>query len=222
MADLGVPPRHRGPLRRLAELADEDGDRLVEELTALPAFTAMPDVASRLQGVTRGGTASEARDLAEALISLTAQRGIWASDELAARVSRSEDLAVAEEERESFARLLAGLIEAQALVTMGKAIDVMTEHEHIFQSARIMTDIRPIFEDEPSSRPTGAAILSLLVINHSTDGQRKSIEFAMDRADLHALRAGVERAITKIESLRALVTEAGLTDFEYEEVNERD
>lgn len=221
LAELSVPPRHRAHLGRLADLSSEERSQLVEALTALPAFTAMPDVAERLKAVITSETIEEARALAEALIALSAQRAVWSARDLAARVARSEDLAVTEDRRDSFADFLAELIEAKALVTMGKAIDVMTEHAHVYQSARLMTDIRPIFRDEPDAKPTGAALIGLLVLNHTTNGRRQSIHVAMDRADLHELRTVVDRAITKMDSLRSFLDKAELTNFEYEQVDER-
>jgi hypothetical protein len=46
--------------------------------------------------------------------------------------------------------------------TAAKAGPVLTEHERIFEDARILTDVRPIFHPDLSEKPNAAVIVHML------------------------------------------------------------
>jgi hypothetical protein len=214
MAELSVPEVHRGPLLRLQELAENEPDRLVEAVGDLDAFSPVPALAARLHDVSPDLTSLDSNGIALALVSLAAQQWRWGSDELGRLLSESRDLGIPEEGRESFSRVIHDLVELEVLKTMARALDVMSQQEHVFQNARILTDVRPIFGEDASAGPSGAVVIQTLRLEHFTDGRVQSINVSLDRQDLHDLQSVVDRAVEKGRSLRDVVARAGLPQFE--------
>ncbi len=92
---------------------------------------------------------------------------------------------------------------------------MLAQHDRNFQSARIFTDLRPLFETDPEQAPSGAVIVEMLQLETwSGDGRTETVRVAMDRADLLELRGVIERAIKKTDSLRQLMEASGVANFE--------
>lgn len=95
--------------------------------------------------------------------------------------------------------------------TTVKAGPVLTQHERIFNDARIMTDLRPIFHLDVSEKPDAAVIIHMLKINHrNIAGQQSNEFFALDSNDLIVLRAVVDRAMKKERALKDLMRDSSL------------
>ncbi len=80
-----------------------------------------------------------------------------------------------------------------------KAADLLFEQEKIFCTVRIITDLRPIFNDDAE---TIRAFIPYhnMVIKYHENGDTKEIHLALDHSDLKMLESQVERAKSK-ESL---------------------
>lgn len=86
---------------------------------------------------------------------------------------------------------------------ISKAIDLMRESENLFEKARILTDLRPIFYSNIEETPSGI-ILHNLKIEYQTSGKRNEFFIALDQKDLTQLENVIKRAITKEKSIRDL------------------
>lgn len=214
MAGLSVPEVHRFPLLRLRELAEREPERLVEAAGDLGPYPPVSDLAERLEQVAPGLTSVDSRAIALALVSLVAQRWRWEPHELGRLVSESPDLETPEADREAFARVITDLVQLDSLRTMAQALDVMNQQEHVFQRVRILTDVRPIFEEDASLGPSAAVVMHTLRMEHLTDGRVQSINVSLDEQDLTDLKAAVDRAVDKAQTLREVIARAGLPQFE--------
>jgi hypothetical protein len=94
-----------------------------------------------------------------------------------------------------------------------KALDVMTDNERIFCTARILSDIRTVFTDKPDSA-AGAVIIHNLKIGFHQDGEIQDIYFAMDDDDLEILEKAVERAKKKKNALSSILKSANVPQIE--------
>ena len=104
----------------------------------------------------------------------------------------------------------------KSLGVTSKAFDVMTEHERTYCSARILSDIRPVFgEDE--ERALGAVVIHNLQIGFHQDGEHKELYFAMDTRDIERLGSIIERARKKTTALASILRES---EVPYLEVSE--
>src|SRR5207249_2162324 len=77
--------------------------------------------------------------------------------------------------------LISALSFERTLGTAAKAGNVLTQHERIFQTARIMTDLRPIFHVDVSEKPDAAVIIHMLKISQRGD---KDLYIALDHNDV--------------------------------------
>lgn len=88
------------------------------------------------------------------------------------------------------------LLTLDSLVFVVKAIDLAFEHTNLLQSAKIITDIRPIF-DHGDNNIMGAVISHTLRIRYDSASGDNSISIAMDEADVRSLLEACTRAIAK-------------------------
>jgi hypothetical protein len=108
--------------------------------------------------------------------------------------------------------LLAALSFERSLGTTTKAGDILTRHERVFQSARIMTDMRPIFHVDVKEKPDGALVIHMLKITQRDGlGNQKDFYFALDRNDMTTLMDMIQRGLEKETTIRKMMAESGVT-----------
>jgi hypothetical protein len=113
----------------------------------------------------------------------------------------------------AFEEKLKSLLNIEPLELSTRAFDIQHEYEKVFRAARIITDIRPVF-DVPGAEAIGAMIVHNLSVKYFQDGENKEILFALDDADVTALRKVLEKAEIKSKTLEQLVEKAGVYYFE--------
>jgi len=87
-----------------------------------------------------------------------------------------------------------------------KAGPVMTEHERIFEDARILTDVRLIFHPDLSEKPSTAVVVHMLrLTTRDMLGHRQAQYFALDSNDIRFMQQLLDRAIKKEETLKQLM-----------------
>lgn len=104
---------------------------------------------------------------------------------------------------------LEALLSVKAVELTGKSIQI-NRRETIFINARIMTELRPVFDaGSDSVNVEGSLLVHQLQIHvHKGDsGDPETFSFALDRADLRALHEVVERALKKEASLEDYLRE---------------
>ncbi len=97
-----------------------------------------------------------------------------------------------------------------------KAINLLLERSKLIQNTRIISDIRPVFEEETIESPNYCLITHNLRIQYTKGilkNNKKTI-FALDHQDLINLQKQIERALEKEEELQKLCQKAGLEIFE--------
>jgi hypothetical protein len=103
-----------------------------------------------------------------------------------------------------FSERLSRLLDIETLKVTAKAFALYSEHEHLFCSARILTDARPIYIDDPSAPPMAMIITHTLKIDyHGAGGRLHEIYIGMGSNDIDEIRDVLDRAEKKAKSLRA-------------------
>jgi len=97
----------------------------------------------------------------------------------------------------------------KSLGVTAKAMDVLTEQERTYCSARILTDIRPVFTSSVTS-PSGAMIIHNLQIRFHSGKEHEEFYFALDTNDIKQLKSVVERAEEKAKALQTVIETAKL------------
>lgn len=214
----GIPSQYEDGFAKLRLLNDEQARELSAALGEVPPtmdYSAMTSALTRkISTIPQNDTA----DIVFALLHLstlqadldTSASNVAESISQMMEGSNSEKLRLPSEERERFEKFLVELLNSSSLEIAGKARSLQLEDEHVFQDARIVTDIRPVFGATPKDPPGGAVIVHTLKLSYLDDSQFKDFFLAMDARDIRILRDLLERADSKAESLRTILKDAGV------------
>jgi hypothetical protein len=112
------------------------------------------------------------------------------------------DLRAADEAK--FRERLARLLDIEALNIAAKGAALQTEHEHLFCSARVLTDARPIYGKSVSDPPAAMIITHELKLNYHEGPAGRTREFyiGLGSGDIAQLQEVLQRAEAKAHSLR--------------------
>lgn len=105
--------------------------------------------------------------------------------------------------------LLAQILSIDAVRMTIKALDVSYEYANLLQYSRIMTDVRPIF-NEGGDQIEGAVVSFTLRMSFLNAGQPKSLSIAVDAADLKILVEQCQRALRKAETAKRRFSSADI------------
>ncbi len=212
MAPLTIPRRYRVGLAAVDSLSDADVRLLVEHLQAAEPEVSFEELATPVAG--RMSADVDLARLLEAVASLNtllAEDGSGA-DSLAQEVAESENLDLTEERRAAYARRLERLMRLPVLVMAARAIEVVAEHDKVFHDARILTDVRPVFEPDPSTGVKMAAVMATMKLEYHPGGKSRiePIFVSLDHGDLEHLRQVIDRALAKMDALSGLLKETNV------------
>ena len=96
-----------------------------------------------------------------------------------------------------------------------KIISVITDHDKLFLSAKIMTDARPVFDDE-GSKVEAIAIIHMLRIHFERNSKHEDFFAALDVGDLRQLKNVIERAEKKAEVLKTTFSSTSIPYLDIE------
>ena len=212
--NIDIPDVFRPTLERIASLSSEELEQVRLALASLKVHV-KPEMNLEQAKATKTSV-SEFPEIFQALASLniTRFRVDAPLDEFVHAVAFSirlkkdqPDIRPVLEERLRF------LLSLEPLVLSAKVFDVQHEYEKIFRKARIMTDIRPVF-DPSGAEAIGAMVVHSLSVAYVQSGEHKEIVFAMDDADISALRKLLDRAENKSKTTEKLIEKSGIKYFE--------
>lgn len=218
MSALTVPEEHAGGIARIKNLAPEEVDAVVHALERATAGTER-ELFSLLRPVLDSLKPKELRELIEVLRSLYGARtGMdipadqFAAELIAAVRQREDDLRVTDpSELERLENTFERILSVHPLSMMAKARDLLYEHENTFCDARVVTDMRPVFDADIKLPPTEVVITHTLKIEYHHAGQHTEIHISVDKDDIDTLIAVLFRAQEKSATLAAVLNKSGLT-----------
>ena len=216
---LKVPPEQIVYIKKFLELPDEKVNEFLAALTNVgPQFNIFDlskelsnvvDVSPELtEGVTRVLTAIYlSRNLGKSIEEFV-DREVYPSLKIAKAFSPQ----VADAQwRKLRTFLIAALSLERTVGTTAKAGRVLTQHERIFDGARMMTDLRPIYHLDVSETPDAAVIIHMLRITQRDNlGNKSELYFALDSNDVDLMRKLFERAVKKEQTLRRVMKDSGM------------
>ena len=132
-------------------------------------------------------------------------------EEVASQIASSPKFDDPEQEQIEFSNRLLNLAKTQVARIYGKASALGAEHRCVYMDSKILTDLRPIFGDDPDEAPEGALMVHTLKLEF-IDGDRHSnrVFVALDDEDLKLLEEGIERAKQKTHTLEETLSRIGL------------
>ena len=100
---------------------------------------------------------------------------------------------------------LLNLFQAVPLMLTSKAVDLRNEAPNTFVSARVLTDIRPIFHDDPTKAPGGLIIIHTLKLVFHSGSHHRELYVGIDEQDMAQLHEVLSRAEVKSQSLISML-----------------
>ncbi len=218
---LMIPKRHQDALARVLSLPAKDQEDIALALQRLPPALMVGDLAKRV--------AAELKQPEEGIRSIVLllanlyrvrERSKVPLEEFvddlrhAAADTGRPDLKLSQDHWDRLRGTLATVMALEtSLGITAKALDVMSEHDHVFCEARVLTDVRPVFGDV-KNRPAAAVIAhTLRVTYHEGDGT-KEFFVALDVADIEILKSALGRAESKHRSMVGFMEAAGVPVLE--------
>lgn len=215
MAALRIPKQNEAGFKILAALGDDSVQELVSALRKVSPVLYGPDLASRVASEVDTIPRSDVDQIAQVLLPLYLLRERYESsvpeiaEDVCQAMDRSDDeeLRLSGEDRDQFKDHLIQLLDIEAVGVGAKALDVLFENQRSYISARIVTELRPIFGPNAEGPPAGALTVHMLKITYQEQGQQKEFFVALDTTDVGALSKVLDRADSKAESLKAFLAE---------------
>jgi hypothetical protein len=212
---LRIPDKLLKDFRVLFDLSDEDRARFRKALQDAPRFAPVSSLVPIVREALGGSSDGAGRALV-AVLAATSQvePPEWTIEKVAEEVAKSGELGNGDDSKiQAAVSFLSGLMELPAIITSAKASDLLTEHDKIFGDARIVTDIRPVFMEDPHELANGVVMVSTLRVQYQDSGGISSFYVALDTEDLVTLRNVVDRALLKIDTLKGRLDDSGLEYF---------
>lgn len=222
MAVLRVPKQYEAGLTQILSLSEESAQELVSALESTPITLYRKDILASATSKIKSISPDKVQEIIDVLIGLyvgRAETGISLQEfveDASSSVERSGQVPLSDQNRKQFQQRLFTLLNINSLAVASKAIGVLFENEHNLTSARVVTDIRPVFGESTSSPPAAAIIVHMLKIHYLQNGQHKEFFVALDTKDVQKMITVLERAKSKAESLRSLVEAAKVPYLEPE------
>jgi hypothetical protein len=211
VASLKIPERYRDGLTKIASLPDVVFEGFFAALKGCPpSYVKTADVTAYVAKAAPGVTASDAKKMVSAVLSLQSvrldaevpvQRVV--SDVGEAMQSASGGKLPASEQEKLKERLLR-ILSVSSLDSAAKALALRVDFGNVFCDAKILTDLRPIFA-KPEEAPVGTIITHTLKLVYHEHGDHKELYVALDSNDIIALKKVLERAESKEKSLTPLI-----------------
>jgi hypothetical protein len=221
---ITIPKSDLPVLKAISELVKQEFDSLLSAMHDTKAVLSkgrfIHSIAEKTNTIDRAKISSILR-VVFVLYAMKDRSGT-SSKELAQQVSASYASSIPKENRPSVEgveiltnRLIQLLSHDKTVAVTAKAFDVMTEHEHVFCGARIMSDIRPVFAGAVESAAAAVIIHNLQIGFHdSGSGEHKEFYVSLDIYDIQLFKALIERAERKTTALEAILKSAKLPYLE--------
>lgn len=214
MVRLQIPPHYETGLIKLRNLDEESFREIISALVETSPVFEPETLVSVLAPHIRTMPESDVEAIVGTLTSLfRAQTYLdLSTSELveyvceAMRESGNESLKLSEEEYAPFQKRLSDFFAIEALTYPAKVNEIVSDHDRVFVHARILTDIRPIFGPKTEEPPKGAAIVHMLNVAYQQGRKQEKLYIALDAQDIRSLISTLQRALSKEDSLKQLLS----------------
>jgi len=207
-------------LARLANISDSQFSGLLNALTKAPYFSNAKALSAHLNTSLKSERIDGLDELVLLLDNLYHLRefaGVKPDRFLNDLSQEIQDTSFAEIQNESANKAnlqnrLAKVFSIPALRIIAKADRLQRDGERLYCEAKILSDIRPVFDADPSAHPIGAVVSHTLKLAfHGTE--HTDFHVVLDTDDLEGLKTVIERALAKDKTLREIMKEAKLENL---------
>lgn len=210
MAIFHIPSRHIAVFDIISTLSRAEAETFAQTLNQVPIGYG-PEHAAEYVVDTLGKDPSDLSSFESIASVIYSMLHLAFSEKLELDEIIADAVAVYESEREGLSeekkellienlRSLAGTNKVAKFTV--KALSLQIENERRFSSAKILSDVRIVFDDDLNNENPNAIINHILRLRYIEDDERKNMFIALDTDDLSDLRDVINRAIEKDDILR--------------------
>lgn len=206
-----IPKQREEAVKKLLELKSDQRELLIKVLEQASVVRSEPELLGQVCDAMKLEDNGELlREVLKGLLNLEFGRNVrQKSPEVFSRdvcqAARNQELGPQDADWSTIETQLTRLFSCrQSIGTLSKAFAIIQEDERLFMGSRIVSDLRPVFEDDPKTAPASTLVTHRLKIDYREAGVWKEFYVALDRTDLEKLREIVERAIHKERTLEQL------------------
>ena len=209
-------------LQQVARLTGKDARALHDALHQTARLKSTSALCEQIASALPSLSEPDIEAIVSDLFAQTALAGAhnWTIEDVVTSVAADPNLNLSEAQSRKLRERLLDILQSPAVVGLARAMDVAREHEKALHTARIITDIRPVFAEEIDQEPLGAVVLHTLRLEYSADMEMQTIALAVSHAHLEVLKATISRAEQKAAAAASLLERADLTAYEVIEVGE--
>jgi hypothetical protein len=114
----------------------------------------------------------------------------------------NEQLKINPKELVRFESIMKRLMDIEPLKIVAKAFRLQRDGERLFCTAKVLSDIRPVFSEDPTSAPRGAVLTHTLNLGYHEGRGHREFHVILDSRDLEELSDVIARAQAKDKTLR--------------------
>jgi hypothetical protein len=213
---LEIPKEHIPAIGKILKLSDAAIEELISALLSTTITAEAPAMAEKIAALVPSIPLEDLGAIIDTLYSLYHVREF--SEVRPARFNRdlvdtllqNSDLGLKKDDASITGKRFQRLLNLKTLNTLSKAIRLQRGGERIYGDAKIITDIRPVFDEDVTKRPTSAVITHTLQLGYFEDGEHRQFFIVLDEQDLDALQEVIERSKTMGDTLTHLLDSAGI------------
>lgn len=216
---LNIPPEDRGAIATIKSLSPSSLDQFVAALRAAPPVSNPQEMAEHIAKQVPTIPAAKLFSVLDTLYSLYYMRDLSGVspatflDDLMDGISRNRELKPTAKDIPKLRSLLEKVLSVDSLNTVSKAARLQRDGERLYCTAKILSDIRPVFGSDATGRPAGAVLTHTLKLGYHEGKDHREFHVVLDSDDLEALADVVQRAQSKDKTLRNLLREAKLPNL---------
>ncbi len=220
MATLKIPESEFTVLRKIAELDEPAFLDLVKAIGETDPSFLQSDFSGGLESKVSGIKRS---DLKSILKTISALYSIMENRKKSPEDLTNDLVETIELGRpRNFPAEKAGVLKAHVQTLLGfdkiiglasKAMDVMTDQDHIFCGVKVLSDIRPVFQNSPDCI-SAAMVVHNMRVGYHQDGKHTEFSVAMNPEDIRKTIEVLERAEKKGKALKSFIQKSGVAYFE--------
>ena len=203
-------------MQKLMKLSEDSFNQLISALEGIGPTLFPHELSDQVISKLKGISSEDVSEIIATIMSLSSHRVHDDStpEELAEQVAQAASeggIAItSDKERDSFKKKLIRFFELSTLYVSSKALGILQSNENLFCTARILTDVRPVFGSDAKVAPVAAVVVHMLDLSYHKDGELKHLYIAMDSLDIDILKETLDRAEAKAKTLKPLIKKAGV------------
>jgi hypothetical protein len=208
MANYIIPTPYISGFENMVKIPDNELEKFAQAISETEIGDSVESIMARTDGLITSFSRMQTHGIIAALISVVeifenAKRNIEVFSKEFSESYLVSNPEATQEDVETLKRNLSILLKAFDNIRItSKARDVMTTNSANFRDARIISDIRLVFDDDLQESEKLAVVVHDLSIDHYKDGKKKTFFASMDLSDLKKLKDVLDRAILKDSVIR--------------------